>query len=371
MKVLTILGTRPEIIRLSRVIPRLDQALGRENHILINTGQNYDPNLNANFFEELDLREPDYDFGATGSLGQQLATLFPAVEHTIQSVRPDRLLILGDTNSSLAAIIAARMGIPVYHMEAGNRCYSPHSPEEVNRRLIDHASTVLLPYTERSRQNLLAEGIHSSRIFVTGNPIREVLEYYRKEIAVSDIHVRLKLKTKSYFLVTLHRAENVDDYGRLGSFLRAFDQLQRKYDFPVVVSAHPHAKKRIQTLARTSAPSLLSNPQVTYRAPFSFFDFQALASEACCVLTDSGTVQEECCLSNVPSVIMRNYTERPETLEAGASILAEADEKSVMGAVRLATKQLPMWVVPPEYIRSNVSETVVRILTSHFERNCQ
>lgn len=367
MKVLTLLGTRPEIIRLSRVIPRLDQALGRDNHILVNTGQNPDPTLSANFFGELGIRQPDYNLLASGSFGQQLGISFPAIEHTLQTVRPDRLLVLGDTNSSLAAIVAARLLIPIYHMEAGNRSFSPSSPEEVNRRLVDHASTVLLPYTDRSRQNLLAEGIHSSRIFVAGNPIREVIEHYRDqwETGTRDALVRLGLIANQFFLVTLHRAENVDAEGRLRRFIEAFNQLQYTYHYPVVVSTHPHLQQRIDALNLRGKDL---SPSVRFLPPFPFFDFLRLQISAFCVLSDSGTVQEECCLLGRPSVTLRDSTERPECLEAGAGVLSGADPADILAAVRLVTSpDRPAWTPPAEYLRLNVAETVVRILLSHRE----
>ena len=362
MKILTILGTRPEIIRLSRVIPKLDQLC--EKHILVNTGQNYDPALNSNFFTELGLHAPDYNLGANGSFGQQLSTIFPALEHILQQEKPDRFLVLGDTNSSLAAIIAARLHIPVYHMEAGNRCFDLRSPEEVNRRIIDHTSDVLLPYTERSRQNLLAEGIPGHRIFVTGNPIHEVMLHYSKQISQSDVLKRLGLEDGKYLLVTLHREENVDVMGRLRKFLYTFQQLWCEYGLPVVISTHPRTKEKQNALE--GRPAL--HPAISFRSPFGFFDFIALQKSAFCVLTDSGTVQEESCLLGVPSVILRDTTERPETLEAGASVLSGADPAAILRLVKQVTAdRASNWEAPAEYTRSNVSDTVARILMSHLE----
>lgn len=366
MKILTLLGTRPEIIRLSRIIPQLDDALGRANHLLVHTGQNHDDNLSANFFTEFGLRLPNYNLGATGSFAEQLAVMFPALEKILLHERPDRLLVLGDTNSSLAAIVAARLGIPVYHMEAGNRSFSPRSPEEVNRRLVDHASRVLLPYTERSRKNLLAEGIHSSHIFVTGNPIYEVINQYEDRIGRSTIFEKLCVEPNQFFLVTLHRAENVDDYGRLGNFVRAFDQLQREYALPVVVSAHPRLRARLTTLDKTSFPELFANRNVKYADPLGFFDFLALERSARVVLSDSGTVQEECAILHTPSVTLRDHTERPECIECGASILSGADPERILAAVKLVTSNPSLWAPPAEYFRTNVAETVVRILLSHL-----
>jgi UDP-N-acetylglucosamine 2-epimerase (non-hydrolysing) len=361
LRILTILGTRPEIIRLSRVVPRLDDALGRDNHLLVHTGQNSDPTLSANFFDELGMRQPDHNFGALGTVAEQLATIFVATERFIDVFRPDCVLILGDTNSSLAAIIAARAGIPVYHMEAGNRSYSSRSPEEVNRRLIDHCSAVLLPYTERSRGNLLAEGIHSSRIFVTGNPIWEVIEHYQSGIDRSDIFNKLEITRGEYFLVTLHRAENIDTPSRLWNFVHVLDLLSKEYKLPIIVSAHPHLAQKAAGFDWTA------NPIVNFHSPFGFFDFISLQRSAFCVLSDSGTVQEECAILGVPMVCLRDHTERPECLEAGASVLSGADPVAILSAVRLVTERRSQWTAPAEYLRENVSETVVRILLGHRE----
>jgi UDP-N-acetylglucosamine 2-epimerase (non-hydrolysing) len=367
MKILTILGTRPEIIRLSRVIPLLDETLGRVNHCLVHTGQNYALNLYMQFFYDLALRHPDVQLKMEGSFGEQVGQLLPQIERTLVDFRPDCVLILGDTNSSLAAIPAARLGIPVYHMEAGNRSYDPRSPEEVNRRLIDHCSAVHLPYTERSRANLLAEGIPSDRIFVTGNPIREVIDYYRSQSKESDVLGRLGLEAGRFFLVTLHRAENINIETRLGNFLRAFDCLQRAYRIPVIVSAHPHLWQRIVNPNTHLSIEMGDNPEVRFLDPLGFFDFIALQRSAFCTLSDSGTVQEESCLLGTPSVTLRGHTERPEAVECGASVLSGADPNRILDLVRLVTRSnRAPWTPPAEYLRANVAETVVRILTSHL-----
>lgn len=362
MKILTILGTRPEIIRLSLIIPRLDALIGRENHLLLHTGQNHDSNLSANFFDELGLRKPNITLTAKGTLGEQLAVIFPRVESILADFRPDRVLILGDTNSSLAAIMTARAGVPVYHMEAGNRSFSPHSPEEVNRRLIDHCASVHLPYTERSRANLLAEGIHSSKIFVTGNPIGEVIDHYRAQWKKSDVLKRLALEPGKFFLVTLHREENVDDPVRLREFLEAFGALNYRHSIPVIVSTHPRTRKRLKEFDH-----LLNCFDTRFLDPLSFFDFLQLQSQAFCTLSDSGTVQEESCLLGVPSVTLRDHTERPETVECGASVLSGADPDRILELVRQVIATPPKWNPPPEYFRLNVADTVCRILTSHYE----
>lgn len=369
MKILTILGTRPEIIRLSLIIPRLDKVCADSGgkHVLVHTGQNYDPALSSNFFKELGLRDPDYNLGANGTFGQQLGTILPAMEHILAVERPDRFIVLGDTNSSLTAIMAARArpAIPVYHMEAGNRCYDDRTPEEVNRRLIDHASDVLLPYTERSRHNLLAEGIAGQRIFVTGNPIYEVIQHYTDGFNRSDVLKCLNLEIGKFFLVTLHREENVDAPDRLVSFLRVFEDIRRKYSMPVVVSTHPRTRKKL-----TSA--YWDNSPIRFFDPFSFFDFIELERSAFCILSDSGTVQEECCILGAPSVILRDTTERPEAAECGASVLSGADPEQILQLVEQVTaKNSPKWSPPSEYMRTNVADTVVRIITSHYQKGQQ
>ena len=246
MKVLTVLGTRPEIIRLSRVIPKLDNLC---DHVLVHTGQNFDPKLSDLFFKELEIRPPDYHLEVQSpALGEQIGKILSGCERVFAEERPDKLLILGDTNSSLSAIIAKRMGIPVYHMEAGNRCYDDRVPEEVNRRVIDHSSDILMPYTERSRQNLLREGIPGERIYVTGNPINEVLQHYDHQISQASVLNSLGLKPKEYFLVTMHRAENVDIEIRLRNIIKALNRLQKEYDLPIIVSTHPHTTNKDEGL---------------------------------------------------------------------------------------------------------------------------
>lgn len=359
MKVLTILGTRPEIIRLSRIIPKLDACT---EHVLVHTGQNYDKQLSGVFFKELGVREPNYNLHASGTPGEQIGKILSGIEEVLIKENPDRFLVLGDTNSSLAAIVAKRRGIPVFHMEAGNRCYDDRSPEEVNRRIIDHSSDVLMPYTERSRQNLLAEGIAGNRILVTGNPIHEVIRYYPR-LKGTDVLDSLGLRIGNYFLVTLHREENVDEPNRLVKFFTAFDQLKREYDFPVIVSTHPRTRSKIGSRSTNFKSRLCS--------PFGFSDFQSLLICATCVLTDSGTVQEECCIHHVPAVILRDSTERPETIECGASALSGADPERIVQLVKQVMSKPCDWNPPPEYMRINVSDTVVNIITRHYQGACR
>jgi len=359
MKVMTILGTRPEIIRLSRIIEKLDYHC---THILVHTGQNFDKNLSDIFFEDLKIRKPDYFLGVKSpSFGEQIGQILTKTEKIMKIERPDKILILGDTNSSLSAIIAKRLGIPVFHMEAGNRCYDDRVPEEVNRRIIDHSSDILLPYTERSRANLIREGIPHERICVTGNPILEVINHYDAQICKSDILKRLKIRRQKYFLVTLHRAENVDNENRLREFIRAFASISGLYHIPIICSLHPHTRDKIRQFGIDVDPDTIQ-----FNEPFGFFDFIRLERDAICILSDSGTVQEECCIFHVPNVTIRDVTERPETLECGSNILSGADHDSILKCVQIVMSQSPEWVVPSEYLRQDVSSIVVRTVLGYL-----
>jgi len=358
MKIMTVLGTRPEIIRLSRVIEKLDKLC---THVLVHTGQNFDVHLSDIFFNELKVRKPDYYLAIKGeTFGQQAGRMLEKVDGVLVKEKPDRLLILGDTNSGLSAILAKRRGIPVFHMEAGNRCYDDRVPEEVNRRIIDHSSDILMPYTERSRQNLLKEGIEGQRIFVTGNPILEVISHYETEISKSKIYREFGLEKKKYFLVTMHRAENVDSKPRLKSLLSALDQVQKNYRFPLILSLHPHTRQKIAQFVIK-----LSKSDIRFIDPPGFFSFIALEREAFCVLSDSGTVQEECCLFKVPNVTIRNTTERPETIECGSNILSGAEPEAVLRCVKTVLSTPPNWSPPRDYLVMDVSATVIKIVLSY------
>lgn len=357
MKIATIFGTRPEIIRLSRVIPLLDRFA---EHRLVHTGQNYDPQLSDVFFKELGVRAPDVhlDVGRAPGFAAQAAAILEKTGELLAQDRPDRILILGDTNSGLAAIVAARLRIPVFHMEAGNRCYDDRVPEEINRRMIDHASTILMPYTERSKENLVREGIERERIFVTGNPIFEVLEAYKGSIDASDVLQRLSVSVGNYFLVTLHRAENVDETGRLERLLEALSQVGREYRCPVLVSVHPRTADKMKHFG-------LSGEGLRLLTPLGFFDFVKLEKHAKAVLSDSGTVQEECAIYGVPNVTLRDVTERPETIECGSNILSGAAPDDVRRALAVALGTGAGWVAPPEYTVSQVSRTVAKIVLGY------
>jgi len=354
MKILTILGTRPEIIRLSAVIPLLDR---HADHVLVHTGQNYDARLSDQFFTELGVRAPDEHMGVreTG-IGAQIGRILEHAERLLRQHRPDRLLILGDTNSGMSAIVARRLGIPVYHMEAGNRCYDDRVPEEVNRRVIDHSSSVLMPYTERSRQNLLAEGFDGRRIFVTGNPIKQVMDRFADGVAASTILATLGLEPGRYFLVTAHRAENVDHEARLRSLIGALTGLHQQYQLPVVCSTHPRTRARLESFGLAGAGG------VTFAPPFGFCDFLRLEQQAFCILSDSGTVQEEASIMRVPNVTIRDVTERPETIECGSNVLSGVEATAILAAVALVTAAPPAWTPPAEYLQANVAETVCRIV---------
>ena len=359
MKVVTILGTRPEIIRLCRVIEKLDKAV---DHVLVHTGQNYDSKLNDIFFEELGVRKPDLYLGVnTSSFGTQIGEIISKCEKVFLEEKPDAVLILGDTNSGLSAFVAKRMGIPVYHMEAGNRCYDDRVPEEVNRRVIDHSSTILMPYTNRSKENLLAEGIASRRIHVTGNLIFEVLNYYSNEIDSSDALDEYGVDKGKYLLATLHRAENVDIPERLRGFAKGLELVRGEFGLPVIVSTHPRTRNKLKEFGLESDLG-----DVRYMEPMGFFDFVRLEKNALCVLSDSGTVQEECCIFNVPTVTLRDVTERPETIDCGSNVLAGGDPEKILELARLVTSAEPTWNPPYEYLVPDVSSAVLRIVTGYL-----
>jgi UDP-N-acetylglucosamine 2-epimerase (non-hydrolysing) len=358
MKVLTVLGTRPEIIRLSLVIPKLDKFC---NHKVLYTGQNYDPRLSEIFFAELDLRQPDYclECKAATVMGQ-IGAILEGCEEIIAREKPDRLLILGDTNSALSAVVAKRMGIPVFHMEAGNRCYDDRVPEEVNRRIIDHCSDILMPYTERSRANLLREGFPGQRIFVTGNPIYEVLEHYSPQIESSRALQDLGVKPGGYFLVTMHRAENVDIEYRLLQYVEAFHRLYGEYGIPVLCSLHPRTRSQLEKRGIR-----MNGEGIHTFEPLGLFDFVSLEKNALCVLSDSGTVQEECCIFGVPNVTLRDVTERPETVEAGSNLITGCKPDDVTNSVKAVLSEKCAWKQPEEYLVKHVSGTVTKIILSH------
>jgi UDP-N-acetylglucosamine 2-epimerase (non-hydrolysing) len=358
MKVMTIFGTRPEIIRLSLVMKILDQHC---EHVTVHTGQNYHESLSDIFIRDLEVRTPDIHLGIrANSFGDQIGQILSKVDEALAEHKPDKVLILGDTNSALSAIVAARRGIPVFHMEAGNRCFDDRVPEEVNRRIVDHSSSILLPYTERSKENLVAEGIARDRVYVTGNPIREVLTNFETQISKSKILKQIPAKPFEYFLVTLHRAENVDLPDRLRNIFSAFEQIGEQFEKQVLVSVHPRTREKLQQF-----DIVPDARRIQLLEPLGFFDFVHLEKNALAVLSDSGTVQEECSIFGIPNITLRDVTERPETIECGSNILSGADPETIVRTVKLAISQPANWKAPPEYMVENVAQTVCNIILGY------
>lgn len=363
MKVMTVVGTRPEIIRLSRVIARLEETV---DHVLVHTGQNYDHSLNQVFFDDLGLRVPDHYLDVdTTSLGAVLAGTLLGVERVINEESPDAMLVLGDTNSCIAAVMGKRLKVPVYHMEAGNRCFDENVPEEVNRRLVDHVADFNLAYTEHARRNLLAEGLHPRRIIVTGSPMREVLNHYSKDIAASPITDRLALETKKYFLVSAHREENVDNPARLQNLVDCLVAVHSEFGLPIVVSTHPRTRKRLQMIGGSI------DGDIRWMEPFGFHDYNRLQIEAACVLSDSGTIAEEASILGFPAVTLRDSIERPEALDSGSIIMTGLDRENLLLAVRIATAPTdnPRSALPAGYEIENTSTRVVNFVVSTMRRH--
>ena len=363
MKIMTIIGTRPEIIRLSIIMNKLDN-LNKDNgskHIIVHTGQNYSASLSDVFFQELNIRKPDYYLGVKENFfGRQIAQIMGKVEGVLIKEKPDKVLILGDTNSCLSAIIAERMGIPVFHMEAGNRCFDTKVPEEKNRRIIDSIASFNLPYTPGSRENLLMAGCEKRRVFLTGNPIYEVLNHYQNKIDKSDVLNRLLLEKGDYILITIHRSENVDFKERLSIIIKAIDKIQQELDQRIIFSVHPRTKDKIKEFELIS-----ENEDIHYSDPFGFFDFANLEKNAALVLTDSGTVQEECCLFDIPTVTIRDSTERPETVECGSNVVSGINYNKIVTAALAMYNFDRNWDYPAGYLEKNVSDKVINFLFSN------
>jgi len=362
--IVSIVGTRPEIIRLSRVIPLLDEVV---NHIFVHTGQNSDVKLNEIFFKELNIRKPDYFLDVqTTSLGTVLGEILIKIEKIFLEHKPDGVAILGDTNSSIAAVLAKRMQIPVYHMEAGNRSFDENVPEETNRRLVDHVSDFNLPYTEHARRNLLQEGIHPRRLMVTGSPMREILEHYQAGIQSSKILDTLKLKKNEYFLVSAHRQENVDSTDRLTDLLETLESIHLKWNMPVLVSTHPRTRKQLEAL-----PGFKEIPGVVFHEPFGFFDYNKLQVNAKCVISDSGTISEESTILEFPAITIRDSMERPEALESGSMIMTGLKENEVLLGIELAisfSNKLGK-TLPQGYEVADFSKRVVGFIVSTVGRH--
>ena len=361
LKVVTIVGTRPEIIRLSRLIPKLDE---HTDHILVHTGQNYDRQLNDVFFEELELRQPDYYLEVdTSSMGAVMGDTLRKAEEVFLRERPDAVMILGDTNSAIAAVVAERMHIPVYHMEAGNRSFDNNVPEELNRKMVDHVASFNLPYNDYSMRNLLNEGIHPRRIQKTGSPIAEIYEYYRTQIDSSGILNQLDLETDSYFLISVHRQENVDIPDRLSLVLDCLRALRDEFGLPVLVSTHPRTRAKLSALSQDDLGEII------FHEPFGYLDYNKLQENAYCVVSDSGTISEESSIAGFPAVSLRDSIERPEALETGSTILAGLDVSTLLSSVRLATLGLAPSQIPEGYEVQDFSERVLRFLVSTAKKH--
>ncbi len=374
-KVMTIVGTRPEIIRLSRVMARLADSV---DHVLVHTGQNYDYELGGIFFDELDIRRPDHVLAVdTSSLGTVLGQTLIKVEAVLAAERPDAVLILGDTNSAIAAIIAKRRQVPVYHMEAGNRCFDENVPEETNRRMVDHVADFNLVYTEHARRNLLAEGIHPRRILLTGSPMREILDHHRDAFAASTATADLGLTPRAYLLVSAHRQENVDDPARLDALVDCLLAARDAFEVPVLVSTHPRTRKRLDARAdrptgHEQAPRDLSG--ITFHPPLGFIDYVRLQQDALCVLSDSGTISEESSLLRFAAVTLRDSIERPEAVDAGAIIMTGLHPDNVIEGIGEAITGLDAEgrtpaAVPAEYAVADCSRRVLRFILSTHRRH--
>ena len=363
LKVMTIVGTRPEIIRLSRTIAKLDQFC---DHILVHTGQNYDYELNEVFFSDLGIRKPDIFLEAAGqNASETIGNIIISADRAMQKKRPDVLLILGDTNSSLSAIPAKRLKIPIFHMEAGNRCFDMRVPEEINRKIVDHTSDINLTYSEIAREYLLREGLSPDQVIKTGSPMREVLDYYSENINSSNIIKELNLTSKEYFVVSCHREENVDSPENLTKLVNILNDLADRYKNPIIFSTHPRTRKRLDDLG------VASNPLIKFLKPFGFFDYIKLQTEARCVLSDSGTITEESSILNFPALNIREAHERPEGMEETSVMMTGLENDRIQQGLTILQKQphtnkriLPL---VKDYNVPNVSEKILRIIHSYID----
>jgi UDP-N-acetyl-L-fucosamine synthase len=358
MKIVTILGTRPEIIRLSCTLTLLDKHV---DHKIVHTGQNWDYELNEIFFKDLQVRKPNYFMNVdTSSLGRVYGGILIAAEEFLQQEKPDAVLILGDTNSSIAAIMAKRQKIPIYHMEAGNRCFDFNVPEEINRRIIDHISDFNLCYTEHARRHLLGEGLPHRRIYVTGSPMREVLNTHIERIKASTVMCELKLEKNSFFLASIHREENVDRRESLTVLIDALEKLSAQYGWPVIVSTHPRTRKRLEALGRKDI-----SDKILFMKPFGFLDYVNLQMNSACVLSDSGTICEESAMLDFPAVTVRSALERPEAMDSGSIVLTGLDAEVIVKAVEVqmaADIRGNGMCTPEDYQITNTAHRVLKII---------
>jgi UDP-N-acetylglucosamine 2-epimerase (non-hydrolysing) len=364
LKVMTLVGTRPELIKMSRVIAELDCQV---NHVLVHSGQNYDYELNQVFFEDLEIRKPDHFLGAAGeTAAQTIAEVIAKADAVFELENPDALLLYGDTNTCLAVIAAKRRKIPVFHMEAGNRCFDQRVPEELNRKVLDHLSDINMVLTEHARRYLIAEGIRPETIIKTGSHMHEVLDYYRPKIEASDVLAREGLEAGKFFIVSAHREENVDTPDNLRDLLATLRALADEYGYPLIVSTHPRTRKRLEALGES-----LEHPLIRFSKPFGLLDYIKLQMNAFCVLSDSGTITEEASLLNLPAVTLRNAHERPEGMDQGTLIMSGLKKDSVLLAVKVITSQhqpgprrIPL---VPDYEGGPVSLQVVRVVLSYTD----
>ena len=364
LKVMTIVGTRPEIIKLSRVIGELDQYV---DHALVHTGQNYDYELNEVLFKDLGLRKPDRFLNAAGNSSvETIGNVIIKADAVMGELSPDALLLLGDTNSCLAVIAAKRRKIPIFHMEAGNRCFDQRVPEEINRKIVDHVSDINLTYTEHARRYLLAEGLRPEMVIKTGSPMKEILDYHKESIATSDVLSRLGLKEQQYFLVSAHREENIDTDRNFSDFLAMLDAVAKKYNHPVVVSTHPRTQKRLNENGRTG-----TDGRIRFHKPMGFFDYVHLQQRAFCVISDSGTITEESSLLGFPAVTIRQAHERPEGMDEATLIMCGLEPQRVLEAIDVMTRQRQAGVgsskIVQDYDTDNVSQKVLRIILSYTD----
>lgn len=364
LKIVTIVGTRPEIIKLSRVLVELDKYT---EHTIVHTGQNYDYELNEIFFEQLGLRKPDYFLDAAGkNAADTIANVLKKTDSLFEKIKPDALLLYGDTNSCLSVISAKRKRIPIFHMEAGNRCFDERVPEEINRKIVDHLSDINMPLSEHARRYLLDEGIRPETIIKTGSPMREVLKFHEEAINASDILDQEKLRPKEYFIVSTHREENVDSEENFADLLETLSALVDTFDKTVIVSTHPRTKKKLEAIGFVN-----KNPKIHFMKPFGFIEYIKLQKEAFCVISDSGTITEESSILNFPAITIRQAHERPEGMDEGTLIMSGLKKERVLDAVRVIVNQYHVdkdaIKMVQDYHTENVSKKVVRIILSYTD----
>lgn len=363
LKVMTIVGTRPEIIKLCRVIQELDQ---HTNHILVHSGQNYDYELNDIFFQQLGIRKPDYFLDAVGeSVAQTIGNIIAKADEVMEREKPDAVLLLGDTNSCLSAISAKRRKIPIFHMEAGNRCFDLRVPEEINRKIVDHISDINMTYTEHARRHLLAEGVRPETVMKTGSPMKEVLDYYLPQIEASDVLAALHVKAGEYFVVSAHREENVDSEENFTNLLATLSAIAEHYGHPIIFSTHPRTRKRLEGRGKAL------DPRIRFLKPLGFFDYVKLQMNAKCVISDSGSITEESSILNFPAVTIRQAHERPEGMDEGTLIMCGLQADRVIESIEVVTAQhvtnKRQFRLVTDYDTENVSKKTLRVILSYVD----